>query len=95
MALHYHECVLNQLDLEMADLVIKVETMLDTDGDPLLHALEGHPTIVKPNQSEAERLLNTARNTGRPSAITSVRTKKTNGPAPGNAHRQRVQRRKK
>jgi fructose-1-phosphate kinase PfkB-like protein len=26
----------------------------------LLHGLEGAPTIVKPNQSEAERLLNTA-----------------------------------
>lgn len=38
----------------------KVETLLDTDGDPLLHGLEAHPTIVKPNQSEAERLLNTA-----------------------------------
>lgn len=37
----------------------KVETFLDTDGDPLLHGLEAHPTIVKPNQSEAERLLNT------------------------------------
>jgi 1-phosphofructokinase family hexose kinase len=38
----------------------KVETLLDTDGDPLLHGLEAHPTLVKPNQSEAERLLNTA-----------------------------------
>ncbi len=38
----------------------KVETLLDTDGEALLHGLEGHPTIVKPNQSEAERLLNTA-----------------------------------
>jgi 6-phosphofructokinase 2 len=38
----------------------KVETLLDTDGDPLLHGLEGQPAIVKPNQSEAERLLNTA-----------------------------------
>jgi len=37
-----------------------VETFLDTDGDSLLHGLEGQPTIVKPNQSEAERLLNTA-----------------------------------
>ena len=36
-----------------------VETLLDTDGDPFLHGLEGEPTIVKPNQSEAERLLNT------------------------------------
>ncbi len=37
----------------------KVETLLDTDGDALLHGMEGKPTIVKPNQSEAERLLNT------------------------------------
>lgn len=37
-----------------------VETLLDTDGDALLHGLEAEPTIVKPNQSEAERLLNTA-----------------------------------
>ncbi len=38
----------------------KVETLLDTDGDPLLYALEAGPTVVKPNQSEAERLLNMA-----------------------------------
>lgn len=38
----------------------KVQTLLDTDGDPLLYGLEAGPTIVKPNQSEAERLLNTA-----------------------------------
>ncbi len=38
----------------------RVETLLDTDGDALLHGLEGQPTLVKPNQSEAERLLNTA-----------------------------------
>jgi 1-phosphofructokinase family hexose kinase len=38
----------------------KVETLLDTDGDALLRGLEANPTIVKPNQSEAERLLNTA-----------------------------------
>jgi 6-phosphofructokinase 2 len=37
-----------------------VETLLDTDGDPLLYGLEAKPTVVKPNQSEAERLLNTA-----------------------------------
>jgi 1-phosphofructokinase family hexose kinase len=37
-----------------------VETLLDTDGDPLLYGLEARPTVVKPNQSEAERLLNTA-----------------------------------
>lgn len=38
----------------------KVNTLLDTDGDPLLHGVEAKPTIVKPNQSEAERILNTA-----------------------------------
>lgn len=37
-----------------------VQTLLDTDGDPLLHALEAGPTLVSPNQSEAERLLNRA-----------------------------------
>jgi 6-phosphofructokinase 2 len=36
-----------------------VKTLLDTDGDALLHGLEAEPTLVKPNQSEAERLLNT------------------------------------
>ncbi len=36
-----------------------VKTLLDTDGDALLHGLEAQPTLVKPNQSEAERLLNT------------------------------------
>ncbi len=36
----------------------KVETLLDTDEDPLLFGLEAHPTIVKPNQSEAERIMN-------------------------------------
>jgi 1-phosphofructokinase family hexose kinase len=36
-----------------------VKTFLDTDGDALLHGLEAKPTLVKPNQSEAERLLNT------------------------------------
>jgi len=35
-----------------------VKTLLDTDGDALLHGLEAGPTVVKPNQSEAERLLN-------------------------------------
>ncbi len=37
----------------------KVQTLLDTDGDALLHGLEAGPAILKPNQSEAERLLNT------------------------------------
>lgn len=36
-----------------------VKSFLDTDGDALLHGLEGEPDLVKPNQSEAERLLNT------------------------------------
>jgi 1-phosphofructokinase family hexose kinase len=38
----------------------KVQTLLDTDGDALLYGIEGKPTVVKPNQSEAERLLNRA-----------------------------------
>lgn len=38
----------------------KVKTLLDTDGDALLHGLEAEPTVVSPNQSEAERLLNRA-----------------------------------
>ena len=36
----------------------KVKTLLDTDGDALLHGLEAAPTLVTPNQQEAERLLN-------------------------------------
>jgi len=38
----------------------KVQTLLDTDGDPLVYGLEAGPDLVKPNQQEAERLLNTA-----------------------------------
>jgi 1-phosphofructokinase family hexose kinase len=38
----------------------KVKTLLDTDGDPLLHGVEACPTVVCPNQPEAERLLNRA-----------------------------------
>jgi 1-phosphofructokinase family hexose kinase len=38
----------------------KVKTLLDTDGDALLHGSEACPTIVSPNQPEAERLLNRA-----------------------------------
>jgi len=34
-----------------------VKTLLDTDGEPLLLGLEAHPTVVAPNQQEAERLL--------------------------------------
>jgi 1-phosphofructokinase family hexose kinase len=38
----------------------KVKTLLDTDGNALAQGLEAGPTIVKPNQQEAERLLNRA-----------------------------------
>jgi 1-phosphofructokinase family hexose kinase len=37
-----------------------VKTLLDTDGDALLRGIEAGPTMVKPNQQEAERLLNRA-----------------------------------
>jgi 1-phosphofructokinase family hexose kinase len=37
-----------------------VKTLLDTDGDALTRGIEAKPTIVKPNQQEAERLLNRA-----------------------------------
>ncbi len=37
-----------------------VNTLLDTDGDSLLHGIESGPTAVAPNQLEAERLLNRA-----------------------------------
>jgi 1-phosphofructokinase family hexose kinase len=57
----------------------KVQTLLDTDGDPLLHAMEGSPTVVKPNQSEAERLLNTALIT-RSQLIDAVQKIKSLGP---------------
>ncbi len=38
----------------------KVKTLLDTDGEALRLGIGAHPTVVKPNQAEAERLLNTA-----------------------------------
>lgn len=38
----------------------EVKTLLDTDGDALIHGLEAGPTAVAPNQAEAERLLNRA-----------------------------------
>jgi 1-phosphofructokinase family hexose kinase len=57
----------------------RVETLLDTDGDALLHGLEGQPTIVKPNQSEAERLLNAALIT-RTQQIDAVQRIKALGP---------------
>jgi len=37
-----------------------VKTLLDTDGEALVHALEARPTIITPNQHEAERLLGRA-----------------------------------
>jgi 1-phosphofructokinase family hexose kinase len=36
-----------------------VKTLLDTDGDALTRGVEAGPTVVTPNQQEAERLLNT------------------------------------
>ncbi len=35
-----------------------VKTLLDADGRPLIDGLEARPTLVAPNQMEAERLLN-------------------------------------
>ena len=37
-----------------------VKTLLDTDGEAFRLGLAAHPTVVSPNQEEAERLLNTA-----------------------------------
>jgi 1-phosphofructokinase family hexose kinase len=37
-----------------------VETLLDTDGEPLRASIEHGPTVATPNQQEAERLLNRA-----------------------------------
>lgn len=37
-----------------------VKTLLDTDGEALMEGVEANPTVVAPNQQEAERLLNTA-----------------------------------
>ncbi len=36
-----------------------VRTLLDTDGEALSQGVEAGPTVVTPNQQEAERLLNT------------------------------------
>ncbi|HLK21178.1 MAG TPA: 1-phosphofructokinase family hexose kinase [Bryobacteraceae bacterium] len=38
----------------------KVKTLLDTDGEALVEGVEAGPTVVMPNQPEAERLLNRA-----------------------------------
>ena len=37
-----------------------VKTLLDADGDALSHAVEAKPTVITPNQAEAERLLGRA-----------------------------------
>lgn len=37
-----------------------VKTLLDTDGEALIEGVEADPTVIAPNQQEAERLLNTA-----------------------------------
>jgi 1-phosphofructokinase family hexose kinase len=37
-----------------------VQTLLDTDGDALLHGIEAKPAVITPNQAEAERLLGRA-----------------------------------
>lgn len=37
-----------------------VRTLLDTDGEALPRGIEARPTVVSPNQEEAERLLDTA-----------------------------------
>jgi len=37
-----------------------VKVLLDTDGEALQHALEARPTVISPNQHEAERLLGRA-----------------------------------
>jgi len=37
-----------------------LKTLLDTDGDALAHAVEAKPTVITPNQHEAERLLGRA-----------------------------------
>jgi 1-phosphofructokinase family hexose kinase len=37
----------------------RIKTLLDTDGEALSEGIEAGPTIVTPNQQEAERLLNT------------------------------------
>ncbi len=66
---------------ELVDLARKsnVRTLLDTDGDALLHGLESHPTVVTPNQQEAERLLNRALLT-RSQFIDAVQRIKAMGP---------------
>jgi 1-phosphofructokinase family hexose kinase len=56
----------------------KVRTLLDTDGDALSRGIDAEPTIVTPNQQEAEHLLNTVLLT-RSSAIAAARRVQTMG----------------
>jgi 1-phosphofructokinase family hexose kinase len=49
-----------------------VKTLLDTDGDALSRGIDAAPTIVTPNQQEAEHLLNTVLLT-RSSSIAAAR----------------------
>lgn len=56
-----------------------VKTLLDADGDALLHGMEGGPTVVTPNQHEAERLLNRVLLT-RPQFLEAAQRIKAMGP---------------
>ena len=53
----------------------KVKTLLDADGDALQEGIEARPSVVMPNQQEAERLLNRALLTRRHflEAVTRIR----------------------
>ena len=57
----------------------KVKTLLDTDGSVLEAGIEAKPTIVKPNQAEAERLLHRAL-ISRHQVLDAVRELKAMGP---------------
>ena len=56
-----------------------VKTILDTDGEALLHSLEARPTVIMPNQHEAERLLSRALIT-RGQCLEAVHTMQAMGP---------------
>jgi 1-phosphofructokinase family hexose kinase len=56
-----------------------VRTLLDTDGEALLRGLEAKPTVISPNQAEAERLLGRAILT-RTQSIEAVERMHTMGP---------------
>ena len=57
----------------------KVKTLLDTDGPVLEAGMEAKPTVVKPNQAEAERLLHRAL-ISRQQVLEAVRDLKAMGP---------------